>query len=225
MLALHKVTIEAKTHYGKFSWISSSVKSAAVTHYWVFIISQNELVCQLLAVLRIPGVSVGVAGPSGSQFLMTLAFESALGVDLNIIPLGGGGPLMKALAGEHVDAGGIHSPMGLDYVIKGDMRLLVAGGPMDTVVYDKPVPTFEELNVPMEFSVYRGIFAPKGTPKDVVDKLAKAFEDMANDEKFIQFGKAWGVMPKYAGPEEFKKILDNDMETFRKVKEELIDRK
>jgi tripartite-type tricarboxylate transporter receptor subunit TctC len=173
-----------------------------------------------------PGeVNVGVAGPSGSQFLMALAFEAALGVDFNIVPLGGGGPLMKALVGKHVDAGAIHSPMGLDYVIKGDMRLLVAGGSMDTVVYDKTVPTFEQLNVPMEFSVYRGIFAPKGTPKDVVDKLAKAFEGMAKDEKFVQFGKSWGVMPKYADSESFKKILDNDMETFKKVKSELIDKK
>lgn len=173
-----------------------------------------------------PGeVNVGVAGPSGSQFLMARAFESSLGIDLNIVPLAGGGPLMKALVGKHVDAGVIHSPMALDYVTKGDMRLLVAGGPMDTVVYDKKVPTFEDLKVPMEFSVYRGIFAPKGTPKDVVDKLAKAFGEMAKDEKFIQFGKGWGVMPKYADSETFKKILDKDMETFRKVKSELVDQK
>lgn len=173
-----------------------------------------------------PGeVNVGVAGPTGSQFLMALAFEAALGVDLNIVPLGGGGPLMKALVGKHVDAGVIHSPMGLDYVTKGDMRLLVAGGPMDTVVYDKSVPTFEDLKVPMEFSVYRGIFAPKGTPKDVVDKLAKAFEEMAKDEKFVVFGKGWGVLPKYADSKAFKNVLDRDMETYRKVKSEFIDKK
>ena len=82
-----------------------------------------------------PGeVNVGVAGPSGSQFIMAMAFESALGIDLNIVPLRGGGPLMKSLVGKHVDAGVIHSPMGLDYVTKGDMRLLVAGGSMETVV-------------------------------------------------------------------------------------------
>ena len=66
-----------------------------------------------------PGeVNVGVAGPSGSQFIMAMAFESALGIDLNIVPLKGGGPLMKSLVGKHVDAGVIHSPMGLDYVTK-----------------------------------------------------------------------------------------------------------
>ena len=173
-----------------------------------------------------PGmINVGVAGPSGSQFLMALAFESALGIDLNIIPRRGGGPLIKALVGKHDDAGVIHSPMGLDYAIKGDMRILVAGGPTDVVVYDKPIPTFKELNIPMEFSVWRGVFAPKGTPKPIVDRLASAFINMCKDQHFVDFGKKWGVMPKCAGPEEFKRILDQDMETFTKVKSELVDTK
>ncbi|NOY08231.1 MAG: hypothetical protein GXP33_05275, partial [Spirochaetes bacterium] len=83
-----------------------------------------------------PGkISVGVAGPTSSQFLMARAFESALNLYLNIVPFSGGADLMSKLVGNQVDAGVIHSPMGLDYVRKGDMRFLVAGGPMDTVVY------------------------------------------------------------------------------------------
>ena len=153
---------------------------------------------------------------------MARAFESALGLDFNIIPFSGGADLMSKLVGNQVDAGVIHSPMGLDFVQKGDMRILVAGGPVDTVVYDKPIPTFKEVGIPMEFSVYRGIFAPPGTPEKVINILEEAFKKMCEDEHFINFGKTWGVMPKYAGSAEFKKILDKDYETFSNVYKEIV---
>lgn len=170
-----------------------------------------------------PGkISVGVAGPSGSQFLMARAFESALDLDLNIIPFSGGADLMAKLVGNLIDAGVIHSPMGLDFVQKGDMRILVAGGPVDVVVYDKTIPTFEEIGIPMEFSVYRGIFAPPGTPEHIIDILDEAIKKMCEDEHFINFGKTWGVMPKYADSTEFRKILDKDYETFMHVYKEIV---
>lgn len=170
-----------------------------------------------------PGeISIGVAGPSGSQFLMARAFESALDLDLNIIPFSGGADLMAKLVGNLVDAGVIHSPMGLDFVQKGDMRILVAGGPVDIVVYDKTIPTFDDIGIPMEFSVYRGIFAPPGTPEHIIDILDEAIKKMCEDEHFINFGKTWGVMPKYADSTEFRKILDEDYETFAYVYKEII---
>jgi len=172
-----------------------------------------------------PGqISVGTAGPSGSQFLMARAFESALGIDLNIIPFSGGADLMAKLVGNQVDAGVIHSPMGLDYVKKGDMRVLVAGGSMESVVYEEKdkIATFKELNIPMEFMVYRGLFAPPKTPQYIVDILTEAAEKMCEDENFVNFGKTWGVMPNYADAKEFKKILDRDYETFKRVYDEIV---
>ena len=173
-----------------------------------------------------PGeISVGTAGPSGSQFLMARAFESALGLDINIIPYSGGADLMVALVGNKVDAGVIHSPMGLDYVQKGSMRILVAGGPTESVVYDKQVPTFEALKIPMEFSVYRGLFAPPKTPKEIIDKLDDAVKRMCEDDHFINFGKTWGVMPNYGDTQKFRKILDQDYETFKYVYEDIVKKK
>lgn len=173
-----------------------------------------------------PGeISVGTAGPSGSQFLMARAFGSALGLDLNIIPYSGGADLMVALIGNKVDAGVIHSPMGLDYVQKGDMRILVAGGPTESMVYGKKIPTFEDLRIPMEFSVYRGLFAPPKTPKQIIDILDDAVAKMCEDEHFINFGKNWGVMPNYGDTEKFRKILDRDYETFMRVYEDIVKKK
>src|SRR5690554_347652 len=171
-----------------------------------------------------PGmVSIGTAGPTGSQLLMGLALEDALGIDLNVIPYSGGGPLIVALAGGHVDAGIIHSPMCLDYVEEGTMRILVAGDSMEPVVYDKKdeVAIFADLNIPYNFSVYRGVFAPKGTSKEVVDFLAAAFEKTAKDPSFIKACQENGVIPTWVGPEEFREILDHDLQAYLEVKDKL----
>lgn len=172
-----------------------------------------------------PGkISMGVAGSSGSQFLMSLAFEHALDLDFNIIPYSGGAPLITALVGGHVDTGVIHSPMCLDYVEEGTMRILVAGDSMEPVMYKgkDTVPTFADLGIPYRFSVYRGIFAPKGTPKEVVEALGAGFEKMTKDPKFIKANQDTGVTPTWVGPEEFRKILDSDLETYQKIKKELV---
>ena len=132
---------------------------------------------------------------------------------------------MVALVGNKVDAGVIHSPMGLDYAQKGDMRILVAGGPTESVVYDKKIPTFEDLRIPMEFSVYRGLFAPPGTPKHIIDILDDAVAKMCEDEHFINFGKNWGVKPNYGDTEKFSKILNQDYETFKNVYEDIAKKK
>ncbi len=170
-----------------------------------------------------PGeVSMGTAGPAGSQYLMARAFESALDLDLNIIPYDGGGTLMAQLAGDHADSGVIHTPVGLDYVEAGEIAVLAVGGPDDAVVYDLDVPTFDDLGVPMEFMVYRGLFAPPGTPQEIVDILAEAVRQMAEAPEFEAFGERWGVRPTYYGPEEFRALLQRDYETFMSVYGELV---
>jgi|SRR5690554_1798814 len=50
------------------------------------------------------------------------------------LPYSGGAPLITALVGVHVDTGVIHSPMCLDYVEEGTMRILVAGDSMEPVM-------------------------------------------------------------------------------------------
>jgi len=53
----------------------------------------------------------------------------------------------------------------------------------------KDVPTMKELGYDMQFSVWRGIFAPKGTPADAVAKLAAACETAAASDGFKAFAK------------------------------------
>jgi tripartite-type tricarboxylate transporter receptor subunit TctC len=166
-----------------------------------------------------PGeVSIGTAGPSGSQFLMAKVFENALDLDLNIVPFDGGGTLMAKLAGNQVDAGVIHTPVGIDYIEKGDIAILALGGPRDAVAVDvADVPTFDDLGIPEKFMVYRSLFAPPGTPQERIDILAEAVEKMAKADHFQDFGAEWGVLPTFMPPEKAKELLKRDLETFKDV--------
>ena len=48
------------------------------------------------------------------------------------------------------------------------------------------VPTQKELGYDVNLAVTRAVFAPKGTPKDVVDKIAKAYEMACKDPAVIK---------------------------------------
>ena len=43
------------------------------------------------------------------------------------------------------------------------------------------VPTAKEAGIDYEMSIWAGIFAPKGTPRDIVDKLARALDQALDD--------------------------------------------
>lgn len=166
-----------------------------------------------------PGeVSIGTAGPSGSQFLMAQVLEAQLNIDLNIVPFDGGGTLMSKLAGDQVDAGSIHTPVGIDFIEAGEIKVLALGGPRDAVAVDvEDVPTFGDLGIPQEFMVYRALFAPPGTPQEIIDVLAEAVRKMAQDEQFQEFGASWGVMPTYLDPEASRELMERDLEMFKEV--------
>src|SRR5262249_42675698 len=77
------------------------------------------------------------------------------------------------------------------------------------------VPTAKEAGVAdFQLNIWSGIYAPKGTPKEIVDKLAdalnKALDDPATGEKL---GKLGGTVPPKAerGPDYLRKTVGSDI--------------
>ena len=67
--------------------------------------------------------------------------------------------------------------------------------------------------------------SPPKTPQKIIDILDDAVAKMCEDEHFIKFGKTWGVMPNYGDTEKFRKVLDQDYETFKHVYEDIVKKK
>lgn len=126
-----------------------------------------------------PGaVSLALPGTAGSGgHLSGLEFQNLTGTRLSFVPYprGGGHGILDVVAG-HVDLLFVDASTALPYVRNGQVRAYgVLAAHRWTAAPD--IPTLAEGGVPLQFSLWRGLWAPKGTPKDVVAKLNTAVND------------------------------------------------
>jgi len=96
-------------------------------------------------------------------------------------------------------------------VASGDLRLVAVGAAKRSAMLPN-VPTAAEQGIKgYEVSSWNGFFAPKGTPKDVIDTLNKAMREvLAMKDVQEQFAKV-GIEPHASSPEEVMKRLTDDI--------------
>lgn len=96
-----------------------------------------------------------------------------------------------------------------------EARALMAGGKVRCLGVMSPerldafptVPTLREQGVDWSMGAWRGIGAPRGTPKAVVDRLARALEKVATDEAFLKAMATAGHGTAAEPPDDFRKSL------------------
>jgi len=122
------------------------------------------------------------AGVGSVSFTTCLLLNSIMGVKPVTVPFNGTGPSMNALVGGQVD-------YMCDQIVNAVPQ--VKGGTIKAYAIATPernpelpdVPTTKEAGLPdFEASAWNALFAPKGTPKAVVDKLTAALDKALDDE-------------------------------------------
>ena len=78
--------------------------------------------------------------------------------------------------------------------------------------------TLNDLNIPAEIGVTRGLYAPKGTPKAIMEKLSQIMEKAAKSEKFSKFGNNFGFSPVWLTGKEFRALHDDGMGQYADIK-------
>src|SRR5215510_11501719 len=95
------------------------------------------------------------------------------------------------------------------HVKSGDLRVLaVLGGKRDPIFPD--IVTAGEAGYSVQLDMWRGIAAPKGTPKAVVAKLQNAIKQTVESQPFADAGKAIGFTPSYLSADDFGKLIARD---------------
>lgn len=129
-----------------------------------------------------PGkITAGGVGKNSGPHLAVLQFQKLAGVKFTYVPFQGTGQLKPAIMGGHVDAAFTNSPAAVEMLPIG-IRCLAVGA--DKRMQQLPdVPTFIEGGVKYTPRIDRGIFGPKGLPKDIADKIdKKLFEIVSSKE-------------------------------------------
>lgn len=155
----------------------------------------NDLAALLAWLKAHPGAgTLALPGTVGSGgHLSGLEFQHLTGTRLQFVPYqhGGGQAIFDLVAG-HVDLLFVDASTALPYVRSGQVRAYgIAANQRWTATNE--IPTLAEGGVPLRFSLWRGLWAPKGTPQDVIVKInaavVGAFADPAVRKRIADLGQ------------------------------------
>jgi len=124
----------------------------------------------------------GHAGVGSIFFTTCLLLNSILGTKPTMVPFAGGAPAMNALVGGQVDFMCADILTGAPQLADGKIKIYALAAPARNPALPQ-VPTTTEAGLP-EYVVsgWNGLFAPKDTPKPIVDQLADALDKALDDE-------------------------------------------
>lgn len=160
-------------------------------------------------------INLANAGLGAASHLCGMLFMSAIQTDFTTIPYKGTGPAMNDLLGGQVDLMCDQITNTIGQIKAGKIK--VYGVTTKTRVPSlSNVPTVQEAGLPnFEITVWQGLYAPKGTPKAVIDKLVKALQDaLANptlNKRFEELGTK-AETKNHATPEALRAHLKSEIE-------------
>ncbi|MFM9980174.1 MAG: Bug family tripartite tricarboxylate transporter substrate binding protein [Burkholderiales bacterium] len=143
-------------------------------------------------------------------------FSKAAGIEMTHIPYKGTGPALQALAGGEVKAAMFVLADALTLVRSGKARVVAVSGSVRSGLAPE-VPTFKELGYSIEGNGWFALFAPAKTPKDVIDRYARAAIEVIRAPDMKQRLEQMGLEPTGLGPGELGAILKADYDKWGPV--------
>ena len=165
-----------------------------------------------------PGtLNYGSGGPGSAGHLAVALLEDLAGIKFTHVPYKGGGPSVTATIAGEVHFAVPAFPTAVAHVKAGRLRILaVTGTERSPVMPD--VPTVAEAGVPgYEFVIWFGIFAPAGTPKNIVARLNEAVVKTLQMRDLQQQLSQQGLDPRSSTPGELGKLLQTDIAKWARI--------
>src|SRR6476619_4891823 len=159
-------------------------------------------------------LNMGHAGVGSVSYVGCLLLNSAIGIKPTMIPFTGTAPVMNAILAGQVDydCDPILGP--LSHVRAGTVKALaIASKKRSPLLPD--VPTSYEQGFPQfDCAPFYGAFAPKGTPKEIVDKLADALNKGLDEDAVRKRLESLGAdiaEPKRRGPKALAELVKSEV--------------
>jgi tripartite-type tricarboxylate transporter receptor subunit TctC len=142
----------------------------------------KELIAWLKANKATSG-SVGVGGPTD---LSALSFQKQTGTQFQFVPYRGGAPLIQDMLAGQIDIAFGQAANYLGQVRQGQLKAFAVLS-KERWWAAPDVPTMDEAGVPgLHASFWHGLWAPKGTPKEIVARLDAAIVETLADPAVVQ---------------------------------------
>jgi tripartite-type tricarboxylate transporter receptor subunit TctC len=161
-------------------------------------------------------VNLANAGLGAASHLCGLLFQQALKMDMTTVPYKGTAPAMTDLLGGQVDIMCDQTTNTTQQIESGKVKVfgVTSGKRLSTPALAK-VPTLDESGLKgFNISIWHGLYAPKGTPKEVLDQINTALRAALKDPEFIKREEALGAVVVTDGrlsPVDHKKFVEAEI--------------
>ena len=149
------------------------------------------------------------SGLYGALHLPTALFMKAAGIQMKHLPTAGGGPALTAILGNNSQVLVSSIAAASAQMKAGKLRVLACFS-AKRAASAPDVPTLKELGYDVEFSIWVGLFAPKGTPAAIIDRLRAEVKKVAAADQFKTMMRNIGDQVAYLDQPEFAKFWDED---------------
>ena len=141
-------------------------------------------------------INLANAGLGAASHLCGLLFQQAVAVDMTTVPYKGTAPAMTDLLGGQVDLMCDQTTNTTQQIESGKVKAfgVTTSKRLSTPALAK-LPTLDESGLKgFNVAIWHGMYAPKGTPKAVIDKLNAALRAALKDPEFIKREEALGAV-------------------------------
>jgi tripartite-type tricarboxylate transporter receptor subunit TctC len=161
-------------------------------------------------------VNLANAGLGAASHLCGLLFMSQLKASMTTVPYKGTGPAMTDLIGGQVDLMCDQTTNTTSQIVGGKVKAYAVTTPKRLSIPGlSKLPTLDESGLKgFNVSIWHGMYAPKGTPKAVLDKFNAALKAALKDPTFLQHQESLGavvVTDNRLNPAEHKKWVESEI--------------
>jgi tripartite-type tricarboxylate transporter receptor subunit TctC len=174
---------------------------------------------ELIALARAkPGtLNYGSSGLGAPLHLLAEMFKHAAGLDITHIPYRGDAPMLTALLSGDVQIAFMPQGTGVPQVQNQQVRgLAITGRKRSTALPE--LPTLLEAGVKgLEDGSWYGLFAPAGTPRDIVARLRGEVAEVLKSPDVVERLRSSGNEPVGSTPQQFDALYKADIVKFAKI--------
>lgn len=165
-------------------------------------------------------VTVANAGIGAASHLCGMLYMSAIETPLVTVPYKGTGPAMTDLLGGQVDIMCDQTTNTTKQIQAGTIKAYAVTSPERLDVL-KDIPTTKEGGLEgMEVGIWHGIYAPKGTPAEITERLSKSLQVALKDENVVARFAELGTEPSPesdATPQALKAKLESEVARWKPI--------